>query len=222
VQSPRRGRLRHHRRRRFKAFAFSGVARQIRRAMGALAVLSALGLSGAAGLNAYIPLLLVGVCGRLGVVQLAAPFDTMTHTWVLVLLGVLLVVELVVDKVPGLDHINDVVQTFVRPGAGALLFGANTGAITEIHPALALTAGLLISFGVHATKAVARPVVSASTLGLGTPVVSAAEDAASLASALFAIFLPVTVLLFFGFFVFGAYWVWSRLYAAKARRTRGG
>jgi len=190
--------------------------------MGALAVLSALGLSGAAGLNAYIPLLLVAVCGRLGVVQLAAPFDTITHTWVLILLGVLLVVELVVDKVPGLDHINDIVQTFVRPGAGALLFGANTGAITEIHPALALTAGLLVSFGVHATKAVARPVVSASTLGLATPVVSAAEDAASLVSSLFAIFLPITVLLFLAFLLLSAYWVWSRLYAAKARATRGG
>ena len=189
--------------------------------MGALAVLSALGLSGAAGLNAYIPLLLVGVCGRLGVVQLAAPFDTITHTWALILLGVLLVVELVVDKVPGLDHINDIVQTFVRPGAGALLFGANTGAITEIHPTLALTAGLLISFGVHATKAVARPVLALTTGRATAFVVSAAEDAASLASSLFAIFLPVTVLLFFVFFVLGAYWVWSRLYAAKARANRG-
>lgn len=190
--------------------------------MGVFEVLGAFGLAGAAGLNAYIPLLLVAVFGRLGVVQLAAPFDTLTHTWVLIALSVLLVVEVIVDKFPGLDHINDLVQTFVRPGAGALLFAANTGAITGMHPAVALIAGLLVGLGVHATKAAARPVVNASTLGIATPVVSAAEDVASLVTSLFAVFLPAIILIFFVFVALSAHWVWSRRRAAKAQVTTPG
>ena len=73
-------------------------------------ILSAFGLSGAAGLNAYIPLLLVAVLGRLGVVELGEPWSILTHTWAIVLISVLLVVELVVDKVPGAAHINDMLH----------------------------------------------------------------------------------------------------------------
>ena len=182
-------------------------------------MLGAFGLSGAAGLNAYIPLLLVAVFGRAGVLHLAAPFDLLTHSWALGALGVLLAVEVIVDKVPGADHINDLVQTFVRPAAGAVLFAANSGAITQLHPAVPLVAGLLVGFGVHATKAAARPVVTASTLGMGTPLVSAAEDAVSLAASLFSIFLPALVGVFVVLFGVGAYWVWSRRRAAKARRA---
>jgi uncharacterized protein DUF4126 len=186
--------------------------------VGPLAILSAFGLSGAAGLNAYIPLLLVGVFGKLGVLQLAAPFDIITHTWALVTLSVLLVIEVIVDKVPGADHGNDRVQTFVRPSAGALLFAANSGAITQLHPAIPIVAGLFVGFGFHATKAAARPLVNASTLGFGAPLVSLAEDAAALVGSLVAILLPIFVLFFIAFFALAAYWVWSRRRAVKSAR----
>ncbi len=156
-----------------------------------LNVLSAFGLSGCAGLNAYIPLLVVAGLGRAGVVQLAAPFDVLSSTAALVLLGVLLAVEVVVDKVPGADHVNDVVQTFVRPAAGAVLFAAEAGIVRGGHPVLWLALGLVTALGVHGAKAVARPVVTASTAGLATPVVSAVEDAVALVGSLLAVLLPV-------------------------------
>ena len=81
-----------------------------------------LGLAGAAGLNAYIPLLGVAVLGRMHVLALSPPFDLLMHPVVIGALGVLLALELVVDKVPAADHVNDVVQTFIRPAAGAVLF----------------------------------------------------------------------------------------------------
>ena len=173
-------------------------------------ILSAFGLSGAAGLNAYIPLLLVAVLGRLGVVHLGDPWTILTQTWAIVLISVLLVIELVVDKVPGADHVNDVIQTFVRPAAGAILFAANAGVITDAHPAIPLVLGLVVAFSVHATKAAARPVVNASTLGVGAPVVSVIEDFISIVTSVVAIFAPLIVLGLVVAFTVVVFMVWSR------------
>ncbi len=174
------------------------------------ALLSALGLSGAAGLNAYIPLMLIAALARSGAVHLAAPFDVLGSWWALTALGVLLAIEIVVDKVPGADHVNDVVQTFVRPAAGAVLFASQSGVAGLSHPGIAFGCGLVLALGVHATKAAARPVVNAATLGVGAPVISTAEDVLSAATSVIAVFLPFLMGVVVVAFLVLAFWVWSR------------
>lgn len=159
-------------------------------------IIGAFGLAGAAGLNAYIPLLIVAVLARLNVIELASPFDVLSSWPVIGALVVLGVIEFVADKVPGVDHVNDAIQTFVRPAAGAILFAANTGVVTGIDPTLALICGLLLAFGVHATKAAARPAVNGATMGIGAPFISIAEDVLAVISSLLAIFFPVLFVLF--------------------------
>ena len=96
-----------------------------------LEVLTATGLALAAGLNAWIPLLVIGALDRFtGLVELPAGWEWLSNEWVLLILLVLLVVEVVADKVPGLDSLNDIVQTVVRPTAGGLAFGSGVGATT--------------------------------------------------------------------------------------------
>ena len=180
-------------------------------------IITAFGLAGSAGLNAYIPLLLVSVLGKLGVIHLNAPFDVLTNPLVIVVLAALLVVELVVDKVPGADHVNDVVQTIVRPAAGAILFAGNSGAIGNLSPELSLALGLVMAFGVHAAKAAARPVVNATTLGVGAPIVSVVEDVTSLVGSLLAIFLPLVFLIFVGVIAFVIYRVSDKFKRAFAK-----
>ena len=187
----------------------------------ATAILTGLGLAGAAGLNAYIPLLVVGLVARLGLVELSAPYDLLESTPVLVALAVLLAVEVVADKVPAVDSLNDAVQTFVRPAAGAVLFAGSVGIGSDLAPEVGLIAGLLAAGGVHATKAAARPVVNVGTAGVGGPVVSVAEDVASVLTSLVAIFVPVLVLVLlvgFGWLVFV---VASRRRRAQKRRESG-
>ncbi len=159
-------------------------------------IVSAFGLAGAAGLNAYIPLLIVAVLGRAEVIKLQTPFDVLTSWWVIGALVILLIIEIVVDKVPGADHVNDVIQTFIRPTAGAILFAANAGIIRDASPVLALVVGLVLAFSVHAAKVTARPAVNAATMGLGAPVVSVTEDITSTVASLLAIFSPVLFVLF--------------------------
>lgn len=168
---------------------------------------AAFGLSGSAGLNAYIPLLLVALAARFPLndplVKLQPPFDLMGNWWIIGLLVVLLIIEIIADKVPAVDTVNDGIQTFVRPAAGAILFAGSTNAITEIHPVLALAAGLLVAGGVHATKTAARPVVTVSTAGVGNPVVSTLEDIVAFVVSLLAIVLPIiAAILMIAFLVF--------------------
>ena len=168
-----------------------------------IAALTGFGLSAAAGLNAYIPLLLVGLLARYtDVVTLPASFAWISSGWALVAVAVLLAAEVVLDKVPVVDHVNDAVQTFVRPAVGGVIFAA-TAAAEQVdaspwmreHPWVGALAGVVVAGLVHATKVTARPVVNVSTGGLGAPVVSTLEDVTSLGVSLLAVFAPVLVAL---------------------------
>ena len=154
---------------------------------------TAFGLASASGLNAYIPLLIVALAARFtSLVKLNPPYDALTSGWVIGALLVLLAIEIVVDKIPAADTLNDVIQTFVRPAAGAILFAASTNVI-NLHPIVAIVLGLILAFGVHAAKATARPVVTATTGGLGNAFVSVGEDIVATGVSLTAIVAPVVI-----------------------------
>jgi hypothetical protein len=159
-----------------------------------LSLATAFGLSTAAGLNAYIPLFIVAVLARTtSLVTLNEPYDALNSWWVIGALGVLLVIEILVDKIPVADTFNDVIHTFIRPAAGAILFAASTNVI-GLHPALAAVFGVIVAGGTHVAKTSARPVVTATTAGVGNPVVSAVEDATSFITSVLAVVAPYLML----------------------------
>jgi hypothetical protein len=162
-----------------------------------LGVFTAFGLSASAGLNAYIPLLVVGVIAHYtDWITLNNPWDLLANPWVLIVLGILVIIEMLADKIPVVNHVNDAIQTFVRPAAGAVAFAASAKVITDINPVLALICGLLVAGSVHAVKAVAvRPVVTATTGGAGNVPVSIAEDIISTVMSILAIVLPIMVVI---------------------------
>ncbi|MFE9184189.1 DUF4126 domain-containing protein [Micromonospora haikouensis] len=170
-------------------------------------VLTGTGLAASAGLNAYIPLLTMGLLARYtDLIDLPSGWQWLGNGWVVAILAVLLTVEVVADKVPVLDHVNDVVQTVVRPTAGGLAFGAGStsetvtvsdpGSFFSSNDWVPVVTGVLIALGVHLLKSAARPVINATTAGFGAPVASTAEDATSVVMSLVAIILPVLVLAF--------------------------
>lgn len=164
---------------------------------------AAFGLSTSAGLNAYIPLLIVALGSRFPLndplLQLAEPYDLLGNWIVIIVLVVLLFIEMTVDKVPAVDTVNDIIQTVVRPAAGAVLFAANADAITGINPVIALIAGLILAGGVHTTKGVVRPAVTATTAGTGNWFVSIVEDIIAFVVSVLSILVPLimSVLLIF-------------------------
>lgn len=160
-----------------------------------LNILSAFGLSASAGLNAYIPLLIVAILAKFtNLIHLAKPWDALTSWWVIGLLVVLSAIEFFADKVPAVNHINDAIQTFVRPAAGAIVFAASAKVITDVHPILSLALGLLIAGGIHTVKAAAvRPAVTAVTAGAGNVPVSILEDVISTVLSILSVVVPVII-----------------------------
>ncbi len=186
-----------------------------------LSLATAFGLATAAGLNAYIPLFIVALLSRISsLVTLSEPYDALSSWWVIGALGVLMVVEILVDKVPAADTVNDVVHTLIRPAAGAVLFAASTKVI-GLHPILAALCGVILAGGVHAAKATGRPVVTATTAGVGNPVVSTVEDVVSFVTSIIAVVAPyvAAALIVIGLLLI-LWWV-ERRRKRRSRRASG-
>jgi hypothetical protein len=178
-------------------------------------ILAAFGLSGAAGLNAFVPLLATALLNRLDVIELAAPYDTLSSTTGLVVLGVLTVADLVGDKIPGVDHVLHVAGTVVAPAAGAVLFAGQSGAESDLPAVVAIVLGALTAGTLHAGRASLRPVSTAGTGGIGNPVLSTVEDVASAGLTAFALVVPLLAVLALAGLLVAVWLAWRRV---RARR----
>ncbi len=193
------------------------------------ALLTGLGLAAPAGLNAYLPLLVLALADRFSdTITLEPPYDLLSSTGAIAVVVLLLTIEVVVDKVPGLDHANDLVQSAIRPAAGAVLAmavataaaGSPAGAAVVpgggadaggLNPVLAMLIGLVTAGAVHAAKATARPAVTLGTGGIGNPLVSVGEDLIAAVAAVVALFAPLLVLVLLVGFLGFVVWSFRRL-----------
>jgi hypothetical protein len=176
-------------------------------------IFSAFGLSASAGLNAYIPLLVVALLGKFtNLISLNAPWDALESWWVIGVLVFLSLVEFLADKIPAVNHANDIIQTIVRPAAGAIVFAASSKIITNVHPVLAIILGLLVAGAVHTVKSlVVRPAVTSTTGGLANVPVSIAEDMLSTILSVISSVLPIliaVIMILAALFI--ANWIWRR------------
>lgn len=196
-----------------------------------MGILTAFGLSGSAGLNAYLPLLVVALLARFtNLIHLREPWSALTSGWTLAVLVILLIVETVADKVPAVNHVNDVIQTLVRPAAGAILFAASSNVITDVHPVLAMVCGLLVAGSVHVVKSVAiRPAVTAISAapsgGVATVpaniLVSTLEDIVAVVASLVAVIVPAILALVLLIAVIGIVWWLLNQQRARHRANSG-
>lgn len=189
-------------------------------------LLTGLGLSTAAGLNAYIPMLMLGLLARFtDIVHLPAGWNWMENGWVILIIGVLLVVEIVADKIPALDSVNDSVQTFVRPAAGGIVFGSGTAAQTAAvsDPGqwarsggwTPVVIGVVIALLVSLTKTAVRPAANVATAGVAAPVLSTVEDVTSFGLVFIALLVPILVLVILAALIWSGWRLWRKIKRRK-------
>jgi Domain of unknown function (DUF4126) len=183
------------------------------------AILSGFGLSAPAGLNAWLPLLIVGLAARFKFITLTQPFTVLSETWVLIVLAILLLIEVFADKIPAVDSVNDMIHTFIRPVAGGILFAASSGMVGGLDPSVSFVLGLLAAGSVHAVKASARPVVTVTTGGIGNPLVSFVEDIVAAGATILALIAPILAAVIMGFILTMAAYIVFR-WRARRRRKR--
>ncbi len=182
-------------------------------------LLTGFGLATAAGLNAYIPLLALGLLSRYTeLVSLPVGWAWLENGWVMLIVGVLLAVEIVADKIPALDSVNDAIQTFVRPTAGGIVFGSGTaaqtaavadpGAFASSGQWIGVVIGIVTALIVSLTKSAVRPVANIGSAGMAAPVLSTAEDITSVGLVFVSLLLPLLVLVSLAAVAFAVFGVW--------------
>jgi Domain of unknown function (DUF4126) len=182
-------------------------------------LLAAFGLSGAAGLNAWIPLLTAGLLDRAGQLQLAEPYDVIATTPGLIVLGVLFVLDFVGDKVPAIDSLLHAVGSGVHPASGAIVFAGPTETPTDIPSIVLFALGASVAGSLHATRATVRPASTTLTAGAANPFLSFGEDVSSAVLSVLAVLAPLVGLLVLMVVAVTAVLWWRRV--ARARRRRG-
>ncbi len=185
-----------------------------------LQIPAAFGLAGATGLNATLPLLIVSLLARLGLIHLAPSYDALQSDVAFYGLIVLAAVEFAIDKVPALDSVGHAVMLPVAAAAGAILFASQTGTITSMDSGLSVLVSLLaggaIAGTVHVTRAAVRPVVNLAFLG---PPLSLIEDATSAVLSLAATLAPLLVPFLLVLIALAAMLLWERRRAVGPRRS---
>ncbi len=181
-------------------------------------------LSSSTGLRAYLPLLVLGIAVIAGIVPLEHGYEILTNPIVLAVLGVLSILEIVADKVPAVDHISDIIHTIIRPVMGAVIFADTDNLVSANSGVLAAIIGATLAGGVHGVKALSRPAVTTTTVGVGNPVVSIIEDIAVIALVVLAVVIPVVALLLLilvaVLFALLIRWAWRRLRRRKQRQQQ--
>lgn len=182
-----------------------------------LAAGTGVGLSSVAGVRAYLPLALVGLFARLGLFEIPAPFNLLDDWLVIGALLALALVESVLDKVPALDSILDIIQTPIRVVAGAILFSAALQAGLNVEAIPELAAGGGIAGVVAVLKAVLRPSANVASAGVSAPFLSTVEDIVAVVGGVIAVLVPLVSLLLVAFLLFFFY----RIRKRRGRRYGG-
>jgi Domain of unknown function (DUF4126) len=155
----------------------------------------AIALAASAGLRAWLPLFLAGALSRAGVLELGDSFRILGSNKALALFALATVIELLGDKIPVVDHALDLLSTFLRPAAGAVLAASVFGRVLDPVQSMALgiAVGAPSALVPHAGKAALRALSSSFTAGLANPVLSLIEDGATLVLFTLAVLAPLLV-----------------------------
>lgn len=148
-------------------------------------------LAAAAGLNAFLPILGLALADRFtSKVDLPQPYSIISSSLGIAILLGLVTVDLIADKIPRIDHLNDLINSPIRPAAGMFLMMAAVSGRNEIHEVVAMFIGLLLAGAIHAYKSMKRTRITLATNGLANPMVSLIEDGIAGVTTLLAIVAP--------------------------------
>ena len=170
-----------------------------------------MGASWASGINLYAALLVLGIGGATGQVELPENLALLQSPLVIGVAGCMYCMEFVADKVPGVDTGWDALQTFVRVPAGAMLAA---GAVGDVGPAMEVAVGIVgggMAMTSHATKAGSRVVINTSPEPVSNWTASIVEDLAVFGGLWVALNHPIFFIILLILFVMLAIWLLPKI-----------
>ena len=184
----------------------------------------AMGASWVSGINLYAAVATLGLLGRFAHLQLPGELEVLTSWWVIGIAVVLYVIEFVADKVPYVDSTWDVVHTFIRIPAGAVLAASAFGDFDRSIQVIALLLGGGLALSSHGTKAATRAMLNVSPEPVSNWVASIAEDIVAILSVVASVFVPVLIFVIVGAGLVISFLVFRRIlrfFRQVARSIRG-
>src|ERR1044071_944078 len=150
-----------------------------------------MGASWVAGINLYATVATLGMLGRFAHLKLPGDLDVLTNWWVIGVALFLFVIEFIADKIQYVDSIWDVIHTFIRIPAGAILAATAFGDFDRRIQVIALLVGGGLALSSHGTKAATRALINTSPEPVSNIMASLTEDVIAIGALLLAVFLPV-------------------------------
>ena len=151
----------------------------------------AMGSAWVSGINLYACVATLGLLSRFAHLRLPGELEVVTNGWVIGVAIALYVIEFVADKIPWVDSTWDVIHTFIRIPAGAVLAAAAFGDFDRSIQVIALLLGGGLALSSHGTKAATRAVLNTLPEPVTNAVVSVGEDVLAIVTVVAAVFVPV-------------------------------
>jgi len=177
----------------------------------------ALGSAWTSGINLYATVSVLGLLQKFGGVKLPGGLDVLDNWWIIGIAGALYIIEFFADKIPYVDSVWDVVHTFIRVPAGAVVAWA---AVSEMDPAIVIPATLIgggLALSSHGTKATARIAANFSPEPVSNWLLSLIEDVIAIAGTLLAVFAPILIAIVLVVFVIMFFWFFPKIIRAIRR-----
>ena len=170
-----------------------------------------MGASWVSGINLYACVGTLGLLGRFANLQLPGELQVLTNWWVIGVAIALYVIEFVADKVPIVDSTWDVIHTFIRVPAGAVLAAAAFGDFDPGIQVIALLLGGGLALSSHGTKAATRVALNASPEPVSNSVASIIEDVIAVVTTIVSVFMPVLIFVIVGVGLVISFLVFKRI-----------
>lgn len=180
----------------------------------------AFGTAWTSGINLYATVTVLGLLQRFGGVKLPGGLEALDNWWIIGVAGGLYIIEFFADKIPYVDSVWDVIHTFIRVPAGAIVAYA---AVSDMSPTITIPAALIgggLALSSHGTKATARIGANLSPEPVSNSILSLAEDAIAITGTFLAVFAPVVIAIVLVVFLIFFFWFFPKIFRSIRRLFR--
>lgn len=181
----------------------------------------ALGSAWTSGINLYATVSVLGLLQKFSAIKLPGGLEVLDNWWIIGVAGGLYLVEFVADKVPYVDSVWDVIHTFIRVPAGAVVAFAATSEMDESVKIVATLLGGGLALSSHGTKAALRAGANLSPEPVSNWILSIVEDVVAFLGTLAAVFAPFLIAIVLGIFLIFFVWFFPKVVRAVIRLFKG-
>lgn len=181
----------------------------------------ALGTAWTSGINLYATVTVLGLLQKFALTKLPGGLDVLDNWWIIGVAGFLYLVEFFADKIPYVDSVWDVVHTFIRVPAGAVVAYAATQEMDAGVYAIATLIGGGLAFSSHGTKAALRMGANLSPEPISNWALSIVEDITAFVGSLVAVFAPVLIAVILIVFAIFFFWFAPKVFRAVRKLFNG-